>query len=160
LLRAQSPGLRFVQLGSRTSEPLLSVDVDLVGRTTLPEAAAIIASSILHIDNEGGLVHLARSLGVVSVVVFGPTPAAYFGYPANINIEPPFCGGCWWINQTWMDHCPRGFVEARCMSEQSPESVATRATTYLQANALVARRQLASRQSEEGSVGGYSGGRS
>ena len=160
LLRAGWPGLRFVQVGSRTSEPLASIDVDLVGRTSLPEAAAIIASSVLHIDNEGGLVHLARSLGVVSVVVFGPTPAAYFGYQANINIEPPFCGGCWWINQTWMDHCPRGFAEARCMSEQPPELVAARATAYLQANDLVARHQLATRRSEEGSVGGYSDGRS
>ncbi len=133
LLRATWPDLRFVQIGSRTSEPLASVDVDLVGRTSLPEVAAIIASAVLHIDNEGGLVHLARSLGVVSAVVFGPTPAAYFGYAANINIEPPFCGGCWWIDRRWMDQCPRGFAEARCMSEQPPDSVAARVTAYLQA---------------------------
>jgi hypothetical protein len=56
-------------------------------------------------------------------VLFGPTLADYFAYPMNINLRPAECGGCWWINQTWMDQCPRGFPEAVCMTGHDPEHV-------------------------------------
>ncbi len=39
-------------------------------------------------------------------------------------IDPGFCGGCWWITQSWMNQCPRDFDTARCMTEQPPEAVA------------------------------------
>ncbi len=124
LLKQQWPDLRFVQLGATTSDRIAEADLDLLGRTSLREAAGLLRHARLHIDNEGGLVHLARSLGVRSCVVFGPTPSSYFGYAGNINIDPTFCGGCWWINQTWMNQCPRDFAAARCMTEQDPGHVA------------------------------------
>jgi hypothetical protein len=68
-------------------------------------------------------VHIARTLGVKSCVIFGPTSIDYFAYPDNINIRPTLCGGCWWINSTWMDACPRGFEMAPCMSTQKPEDI-------------------------------------
>jgi len=131
LLRARWPQLQFVQIGSRRSDLLGEAAVNLVGRTSLAEVSGVLRGAILHIDNEGGLVHLARNLGIVSAVVFGPTPSAYFGYASNINIDPTFCGGCWWIKESWMDHCPRGFAVARCMTEQSPHAVAERISEYL-----------------------------
>lgn len=124
LLKARRPDLTFVQLGASTSDRIAEADIDLLGRTTLREAAGVLAGAVLHIDNEGGLVHVARCLGVRSAVVFGPTPSNYFGYPGNINIDPTFCGGCWWITQSWMNQCPRDFDTARCMTEQPPEAVA------------------------------------
>ena len=124
LLKARLPGLRFVQLGASTSDRIAEVDIDLLGKTSLKEAAGVLAAARLHIDNEGGLVHLARCLGVRSAVVFGPTPSNYFGYSGNINIDPTFCGGCWWINQSWMNQCPRDFDTARCMTDQKPAAVA------------------------------------
>ena len=123
-LRQKWPELRFVQIGVTTSQPLEEVDLNLINRTSLKDAAGLISGALLHIDNEGGLVHLARCLGVDSCVVFGPTPSNYFGYGDNINIDPTFCGGCWWNNETCMDQCPRGFETARCMTDQSPGSVA------------------------------------
>jgi hypothetical protein len=84
----------------------------------------------MHIDIDSGLVHLAAALGVQSCAVFGPSPAEYFGYPGNINIPPTFCGNCWWVNESWMDQCPLGFPDARCMLEQDPSDVA---------NAIIAR---------------------
>jgi glycosyl transferase family 9 (putative heptosyltransferase) len=121
--KASFPGVRVVQIGTATSIPIKSADVNLIGETTLQEAAGILRRTRLHIDNEGGLVHIARSLGVRSCVIFGPTSLDYFAYADNINIRPTFCGGCWWINSTWMDACPRGFETARCMSTQKPEDI-------------------------------------
>lgn len=124
-LRKEIPELVVIQLGTSNSRPIKGVSTDLIGRTTLAEAAAIISKSKLHLDNESGLVHLATALGVKCCVVFGPTPVEYFGYEANTNLGPKFCGGCWWIKDSWMEQCPRGFVEARCMTAHEPASVAS-----------------------------------
>jgi hypothetical protein len=132
-LRERLPGIQFVQIGARTSEALPAADVSLIGQTSLPEAAGLLAGARLHLDIEGGLVHLARCVGTVSAVVFGPTPSSYFGYAANINIDPTFCGGCWWITQTWMALCPRGLAEPRCMAEQPASAVVAKVVAYLQA---------------------------
>ena len=118
---------RLVHTSARIDE----ADLNLIGKTSLPEVAELIRGAVLHIDNEGGLVHLARAMGTVSCVVFGPTSSRYFGYAANINIDPTFCGGCWWINETWMNHCPRGFATARCMTEQPASAVADAADRFL-----------------------------
>ena len=125
LLRSKWSDLRFVQVGVATSQRLEGADLNLLNQTSLKEAAGLISDAVLHVDNEGGLVHLARCLGVESCVVFGPTPSNYFGYRGNVNIDPAFCGGCWWSNETWMDRCPRGFETARCMTGQDPRAVAT-----------------------------------
>jgi ADP-heptose:LPS heptosyltransferase len=130
-LRAARPDLRFIQLGTVTSEPIAACDRNLIGRTSLAEAAGLLAGAALHLDNEGGLVHLAACLGTRAAVVFGPTPSSYFGYPGNINLEPPVCGGCWWMTRSWMDHCAKGYAEARCLTEQPPEEVARRAMVAL-----------------------------
>lgn len=135
LLKRQFPDLTFVQVGTSTSIPIPGIDVDLINHTSLTEVAGIIAGAALHIDNEGGLVHLARCYGVCSCVVFGPTPSNYFGYGGNINVDPTFCGGCWWINQTWMDYCPRGFSRPRCMTEQDPAAVAKVIAAFLMRDA-------------------------
>jgi ADP-heptose:LPS heptosyltransferase len=125
-LQAARPDLLFVQLGTVTSECIPSCDLDLIGRTSMPEVAALLAGSALHVDNEGGLVHLAACLGTRAGVIFGPTPSDYFGYPGNINIDPPACGGCWWITRSWMDHCAKGYARPRCLHDQDPDSVARR----------------------------------
>ncbi len=130
-LRRLHADLRFVQIGSWTSDPIEGVDVDLIEQTSLPEAAALIAGAALLLDNEGGLVHVAACVGTRSCVVFGPTPSRFFGYPDNINVDPTFCGGCWWIVESWMEKCPRGFLEARCMSEQPPEAVVEQIAPFL-----------------------------
>lgn len=130
-LRRSIPGLQFVQLGARTSEPIASCDVRLLDRTTVAEAAGLIAGARLHLDNEGGLVHLAACLGTRSVVVFGPTPASFFAYPSDVAVQPPTCGDCWWTTRTWMDSCPKGYSAPLCMTTQDPAHVADRAAEAL-----------------------------
>ena len=130
LVKQKFPDLIVVQVGTSTSIPIASADMNIVNKTSLSEVAGIIQSAYLHFDNEGGLVHLATALGVKCCVVFGPTSADYFAYQSNINIRPRFCGGCWWVNETWMDQCPRSFAEARCMTEHRPIDIAIAIGAY------------------------------
>jgi hypothetical protein len=123
-LRRLLPELRFVQIGTTTSEPIAQCDLVLLHQTTLDEASGLIAGAALHLDNEGGMVHLAACLGTSSAVLFGPTPSDYFGYPGNLNIDPPVCGNCWWMKRSWMDVCAKGYDTPLCLTEQDPERVA------------------------------------
>ena len=119
-LRRLQPNIHVVQLGSATSTPIDGVDACLIGRTTLPEVASVIAASKLHLDNDSGLVHIAASVGTRALVVFGPTDAEYFAYPGHLTARASFCGGCWWTTESWMDQCPRGFAVAQCMTSHDP----------------------------------------
>ncbi|MDR3376531.1 MAG: glycosyltransferase family 9 protein [Ancalomicrobiaceae bacterium] len=124
--------LSFVQIGTpKTSELIDSADVDLVGKTSLREAVALVANSAFHLDNEGGFVHVASAFGRRSCVVFGPTSVDYFGYRDNINIRPRECGDCWWVERTWMINCARGLDEPVCMSTHEPEAIAAEIMTAL-----------------------------
>lgn len=132
LIKKALPDLLVVQVGATaTGEPIGNVDLDLTGKTKLSDVAAILKETLLHIDNESGLVHMARCFGVTSCAVFGPTPSDYFGYPANINIDPPVCGNCWWIKSSWMSLCPKGYENPKCLFEQPPEKIAAAAIEHL-----------------------------
>jgi ADP-heptose:LPS heptosyltransferase len=132
LLKVRNPGLQVVQVGARNSQKIEGCHLDLRGCTDLPEVAGLLCKSLLHIDNEGGLVHVAAQLGTRSCVIFGPTPVDDFGYADNLNIRPPVCGGCWWINDSWMDQCPRGFSVPPCMERQPPGPIADKINEFLQ----------------------------
>jgi lipopolysaccharide heptosyltransferase III len=53
--------------------------IDLVGRLTLPEAAACLGHARLFIGNDSGLMHLAAAAGAPTIGLFGPTDAATYG---------------------------------------------------------------------------------
>lgn len=113
------PDIKIVQIGGKTGKDIPGVDINLKNRLDFLESASILAGSRLHIDTESGLVHLGASLGVRSVVIFGPTNVAWFGYPQNINITPKQCGNCWWSIDSWMDVCAVGHEIPVCTSEAS-----------------------------------------
>jgi heptosyltransferase III len=48
--------------------------IDLVGRLSVPEAAACLARCALFVGNDSGLMHLAASSGTATLGLFGPTP--------------------------------------------------------------------------------------
>lgn len=125
LLKEQRPTLGIVHVGSKKSERIVGVDLSLIGKTSLPQAACVIRDGLLHVDNEGGLVHVAAALNKRSAVLFGPTSVQYFSYPQNINLTSNFCGNCWWSKKTWMEACPRGYESALCMDYLAPETVAS-----------------------------------
>ncbi len=116
-LKKNHPQLKIVQIGGKTGEDIPGVDLNLRAKLSFAESMSILQGAQLHIDNESGLVHVGASLGVKSVVMFGPTNMAWFSYPQNINLAPKNCSNCWWSTDTWMDICPAGYKEAKCMQE-------------------------------------------
>ena len=88
-----------IQLGS-TNDPKLEGAIDLRGKTTIRESAAIMANSLLFIGLVGGLMHLARAVDCRSVIIYGgrETPEQT-GYVANKNLYSPVeCSPCWLRN--------------------------------------------------------------
>ena len=126
-LKEAKPELKIVQLGSRNSRAIPGVDVDLVRRTSLTQAAWILKHAQAHIDGDSGLVHLARALHTPSVVLFGPTDDQFFGYSQNANLTASGCCNCWWSTPTWLSRCPRGLSAPECMTAILPERVCTTA---------------------------------
>jgi hypothetical protein len=117
------PETAVIQIGAKTSTPVRSVDENLVGRTSLAQATGVMQRALFHVDGEGGLVHIGASLGVKSIVLFGPTPANFFGYPDNVNLSSGTCGGCWWATERWMEQCPRGHPSPPCLQDLDPRRV-------------------------------------
>ena len=52
--------------------------IDLVGRLTLPEAAACLSRARVFIGNDSGLMHLSASTGAPTLGLFGPTDASEY----------------------------------------------------------------------------------
>ena len=52
--------------------------IDLVGKLSLPEAAACLARCTLFVGNDSGLMHLAAAAGTATLGLFGPTPASEY----------------------------------------------------------------------------------
>ena len=81
------PGAKIAVLGSPderiTAQPLfdrLPPDkvIDLVTKTDLLKAAAIIERCALYVGNDNGQMHLAAALGVKTIGLFGPTPVQLY----------------------------------------------------------------------------------
>ena len=129
-VRKAKPEFAFVQIGASTSIAVEGIDFNLIGKTSLREAASLVKQASCHLDNEGGLVTIASCYGVPCCVVFGPSSPDYFSYQGNIAVRPVECGGCWWITKDWLSRCPRGMPKPVCMYAQPPSAVA-RATLQL-----------------------------
>lgn len=108
----------FVQLGS-PSDPPLDGAVDLRGKTSLRESAAVLASSVLFLGQVGFLMHLTRAVDRPAVVIYGGREMPWeTGYSCNTNLytELP-CAPCWRWNTC---HNP---VERLCMRVITAEDV-------------------------------------
>jgi hypothetical protein len=106
----------LVQLGA-VSDPALRGVIDLRGKTSVREAAAILSASHLFIGLATGLVHLARAVECRSVVIYGGREdPAKSGYSANENLSwSGPCAPCWLRNDCNYDRV--------CMSEILPQHV-------------------------------------
>jgi hypothetical protein len=106
----------LVQLGD-VSDPQLHGAIDLRGKTTVRQAAAILSTSRVFIGLVNGLMHLARAVECRSVIVYGGREhPSQSGYSANENLYwDGACAPCWKSNA-----CDFARV---CMSEIMPEQV-------------------------------------
>lgn len=71
----------------------------------LADMYGILKLSSLHIDTEGGLVHIAHSVGGKTLTLYGPTSPALYGYPEGKVIYLNKCPTCWWAQPKWSSCC-------------------------------------------------------
>ncbi|SEK21844.1 Glycosyltransferase family 9 (heptosyltransferase) [Pseudobutyrivibrio ruminis] len=126
MIKKQYKDVAIVELGvSEDRCPIFSnIDVNLVGKTTMEEVKVILKKSLIHIDCEGGMVHLRHALKAgKSIVVFGPTDERFFGYEENYNVRGNGCASpCEWVVRGWNVECIRGKIPF-CMASITPETV-------------------------------------
>jgi ADP-heptose:LPS heptosyltransferase len=126
----RSAGYEVIQLGV-PDDGYIPGAIDLRGKTTITGAAAILRNAVLHLDTEGGLVHLARAVGTKSLVLFGPTSIEFYGYDDNVNIRAGKCRNCWASHPNWLFNCPLGHKRPLCMDVISTQMVIDALRTYL-----------------------------
>lgn len=130
LIHEKYTSIDIVQIGSNDAPHIDGMDRYVLG-SDLEIVKYILKHSILHIDCEGGLVHLATQLGAKCCVLAGPTPMEYYGYEENINIVSEVCKECDDVYPTWEKKCMRGFEQPECMYSITPEVVLERTAEYL-----------------------------
>jgi len=126
----ESFGAKVVILGDSTEgeaaeailQRLRHKPVNLIGRTSLKQLAAIIQRSKILVTNDGGPLHIAVALGVKTVSFFGPTdPKVYGPYPMNQSRHAVLgataeCSPCY--NKFSLNECKRS---RECLEGLTPE---------------------------------------
>jgi len=95
--------------------------INLAGKTTLAETAAVIARSSLLLSGDSGVLHIAVGLGVPTVSLFGPGIQAKWGPKGEGDLvlnRQLACSPCTRFGTT--PACP---INARCLSEITPDEV-------------------------------------
>lgn len=122
-LKRVYPNYELVEVGAGRGERMNNTHRNLAGKTSLEEINVILKHAVLHIDGEGGLVHLRHALKAgPSCVFFGPTSPEVYGYEENLNLRSSACSVCCeFYSKTWQRKCLRG--KCVCMESLSPEYV-------------------------------------
>lgn len=139
LIKQNYGDYKIVQLGASTDRCLFidNIDINLVGETSIDSLKVLLKNSVLHIDSEGGMVHLRKALdGGVSIVLFGPTSPEFYGYHDNINIyiKEACALNCEWISETWNMHCINKLNKHVCMNTIGPLAVFEQVKKVLKTN--------------------------
>ena len=121
LFKEEYPYIDVVQLGTGNAFKVTSVDHYILGES-LELSKYVLKNALFHLDIEGGLVHLATQLGTKCIVLFGPTPADFFGYKQNMNIVSEKCSGCYCLYDD-INQCARNLKEPECMYSITPDIV-------------------------------------
>ncbi len=99
--------------------------VELIGKTSLKQLAAVLRSARFAVGGDTGPVHLAAGLSIPTIMLMGPTDAnrnGPYGQPRNaIEIQRP----CRWC---WKRACPKGID---CLASISLQAVKEKIETVL-----------------------------
>lgn len=128
-IKKKYPRLKIIQLGVVEADKITNCDNYLLGEN-LELVKYVLLNSFLHIDIEGGLVHIATQLGTKCVVLFGPTSIKAFGYPTNINIKAGDCHNCCGVESNFYQ-CARYLETPACMEAISVDMVYKEVDNYL-----------------------------
>ena len=121
MIKRDYPQYTIIQMGDSNAIKVEGAD-EYIFNENLELVKWILRGSSLHLDSEGGLVHIATQLGTKCVVVFGPTPIWFFGYEGNLNIKSDVCNECKGLLLDWYTRC-LCYDKAKCMVSIRPEMV-------------------------------------
>jgi len=118
-------GAKVVILGSRREKDICMTlsrsmkypSLNLCGRTTLVEAAALIRRCNFFLTNDSGLMHISAALNIPMVAIFGSTDSSVTGprsQKARVVRHPVECAPC------FKKECPLNF---RCMSSIQTDDI-------------------------------------
>ena len=102
--------------------------LNLIGKTSLGDAAAVLGVCGLMISNDMGLAHLAPAVGTRTLVLFGPTnpvttrPPSHLAEVVRVDVE---CSPC------MLRECP---IDHRCMARITVDQVFESAVKALKTN--------------------------
>jgi len=114
LFKEKYKDIKVVQVAMGNEPHINGIDC-LIHNADYEDLKVVLHHSHCHIASEGGTVHIASHLGTKCIVVFGPTPVHYYGYPRNENIVSPLCANCMEVIPDWYKKCAKGYETARCM---------------------------------------------
>jgi heptosyltransferase-1 len=129
---AEESGGRGVIVGAADDAPLAAAIaaaartplVDLTGRTTLKQCAAVLRRCRLVIGNDTGPMYLAAAVGTPTVAVFGPTDASRLGPYGEGHARV-------WAHLTCAPCRRRECAPLRCLEAVTPEQVVAAARELL-----------------------------
>ena len=121
--------IAVLQIGGKNVKKISGVDKYFLG-LEFDKVMYILKHALIHIDIEGGLVHLATQLKTKCAVLFGPTRIEYFGYPQNINIATHACYGCYGCYDD-INICARNMESPICMASITPKIVLEHIKGYI-----------------------------
>lgn len=105
--------------------------VDLSGKLTIGELAALLARAACVVTNDSGPMHVTAALGTPLVALFGPeTPVMYgpLGTDAVALWKPPACSPCINVHDNKVSNCIHGRPECLVGIEVDEVLAQTRAT--------------------------------
>jgi ADP-heptose:LPS heptosyltransferase len=109
--------------------------VNLAGRLSIPELAAVLSQASLYVGNDSGPTHLAAALAIPSIALFGPGDAMRFSPrgrgPIRVLQYKVDCSPCY---LTWCSH-------HTCMRSLTIEGVLSNALELLRAPSPFSFRQ-------------------
>lgn len=82
-------GISTVEIGGQ--RPRLSTDRALSRGLHVRQTASVLACCDCYMGNDSGSFHLAASVGIPQVVVFGPTPSRSFAYETTAPLDNFWC---------------------------------------------------------------------
>lgn len=125
-LRKRYKTIDIVQVGFKISDDDdIEADFNLNGKTDFEEIKVLLKYALLHVDYDGGLVHVRHILrGGISTVLFGSSGIEQHLYSENINIRSDVCKNpCEWTSREWLSKCPQGYDIPICMKSLTVETV-------------------------------------
>jgi len=112
------PNYTFIQLGLK-NEPRVEGAVDMMGKTTVREAIALVKHSKAFVGVISAFAHATNAVNTPTVVLFGPSTPVVWGYENNVNIYKDLkCAPC--IDTLGGKRCP---YDKKCMKKISVREV-------------------------------------